>query len=68
LSPVPDFAIRAAEGKKKSIILKTYTNMIRTDNEQFKQLLRAADAMAERVRVGNPALVAEFKKLSKPNS
>jgi hypothetical protein len=68
LLPLIDFAIRAAEGKKKSLVLKAYTNKIRTDNEQFKQLLRTADAMAEKVRVGNPSLVSEFKSLSKPNS
>jgi hypothetical protein len=57
-------AIRAAEGIKRSTVLISYQNRMKTDDigkgSAFDDLIRLADSCARELREKHPAVVDEF--------
>ena len=57
--------MRSAEGLKASVILKTYKNLLRTDNPRFFELLDEADSLSHELRKSNPGIVERFATIDK---
>jgi hypothetical protein len=61
-----EMSVRAAEGIKRSTVLISYQNRMKTDDigkgSEFDDLIRLADECATELREKHPAIVKEFSE------